>query len=623
MNRIAAIFVLVLLVQTAVLAAPEQNPESMYSRALLLISEKKFDNALTLLKEIENSKSLENRRHHVLYQMAVCYYNLEKIDTAQEYAEKSIDLEYTYDQPYLLLFNMYNEQSKFDESAYFLHSLVEIKPESYEYNFTLGVMYAEYIKNSALSISSLERVIEISQKTAVPSQILENTYIYLANLYMVEGDFDKAIEAGGKSVRLNPKNNMRLYTMANFFISKNMLGEAIKTVNLFLQNLTEDQKQNEFLYRVYAFMGRMYFLQDNPDALNYLRRGARDTGEDGKISRILFEYMTRDTEEVRQKIRNEVDGDLKFVSVHYAMAQILEKENKPAEAYDYYISTSLLLYDSGMDETARRMLSKGLKIKPEVPKVHEMIAGIYERRKSYSTAIYHYKKSDPQGTDAQNKLHVAYLYYMKDDYRNARLMLNEVRKLETETPRVHFTDGILSSAEEKYTNAIDSYKKAIALDDTNASYYFYLALSQEKAKLGDDALKSLEKAVELDSENSEYLNYLGYTYADRGMKLDYSYELIQRAIDQSPFNGAYLDSMGWVHYRRGEYRDAERFLVRAYRNLEADNNYDPVVYDHLGDTYLKLKKNTRAIHFWELALKHGADNAKIKQKISLAKKGDQ
>jgi tetratricopeptide (TPR) repeat protein len=248
MKKLILLFLLAF--STAIVAAPIDNPESMYSRALLLISEKEYQNALTMLKEIENDTQLENRKQHILYQMAVCYYNLNKIEDATTYAERSIDIDYTYDKPYLLLFDLYNNDERYDDSVFTLHSLAELRPDSFEYHYTLGIMYAEYIKNSALSIKSFERVLELSENTSISPQILENSYIYLANLYMLENRYKDAIRAGYKSVQYNPKNNMRMYTMANYFISKNMLGEAVTTVDYFLENLTDEQKENKFLTRV-------------------------------------------------------------------------------------------------------------------------------------------------------------------------------------------------------------------------------------------------------------------------------------------------------------------------------------------------------------------------------------
>ncbi|MFW5807549.1 MAG: tetratricopeptide repeat protein, partial [Spirochaetota bacterium] len=425
------------------------------------------------------------------------------------------------------------------------------------------------------------------------------------------------IKAGSESVKFNPKNNMRLYTMANYFISNNMLPEAIITVNHFLQNLTDEQRDNEFLYKVYAFMGRMYFLQEKRDAMTYLRLGAQDTSTDGEIARALFDYLTRNNESSREGIREIMKKDNSYISTHFAMAQIFEKEGKVSEAYDYYIATALMLYNSGMNDTAKRALLKGLRIKPEVPKLHEMLASIYEREEKYSTAIYHYKKADPSGSDIQNLLHITYLYYTIEDYENARKTLQKARQREDGSGRIFFTSGVIESGQKRYFEAIQYYNKAIETDDSNPSYYFYRAIVQDKAGHVEDATASLEKAVELDGENSEYLNYLGYTYAERGIKLDKALKLISDAVKQKPFNGAYLDSMGWVYYKQGQYKKAERFLTRAYRNLEAENTHDPVVYDHLGDTYRKMKQSRRAVHYWELALKHGADDKQsIRSKIS-------
>jgi predicted negative regulator of RcsB-dependent stress response len=55
------------------------------------------------------------------------------------------------------------------------------------------------------------------------------------------------------------------------------------------------------------------------------------------------------------------------------------------------------------------------------------------------------------------------------------------------------------------------------------------------------------------------------------------------------------------------------------QNLTAAKTEDPVVYDHLGDTSLKLGKKQKAIEYWKKALSFKAD-PKIEEKVKNAVK---
>jgi len=89
--------------------------------------------------------------------------------------------------------------------------------------------------------------------------------------------------------------------------------------------------------------------------------------------------------------------------------------------------------------------------------------------------------------------------------------------------------------------------------------------------------------LEKDPGDAAAANYLGYSWADRGIRLNEALELITRAIAADPENAAYLDSLGWVHYRLGDVAQAEHWLRRAI----AVGGDDGTVLSHLGEVLLR------------------------------------
>lgn len=615
LSTIPLFFALILTLSSTVFAS-----EAEYSKALYLISSKQYNEAITILNKLENDPEYSGDKSHLHFQLAVCYDQLGESEKAVGYAEQSIDENNEFDKPYLLLFDIHNKNNQFDEATYSLHSLVEVKPDSYEYFFTLGMMYGQYVKNSNLSVYSFEKVLEASEGQTIPPQYLENTYVNLSALYFERGDFKLAIETLNKAVVYNPELNGRFYNISNYFISKNMLKEAVYSVRCFVDNLTEEQKKNQAMLKVFAFLGRMYYLQDRPEALEYLRRGIDDPSKDGEICQALFDQMLGKNEKAQKELLALIDEKNIAITPYYALAKIYDDTGKKAEAYDYYISTALMLYSSGLDEACEQVLRKATVIKPKIQKVHEMLGRLHENQRQYSMAIYHYKLSDPDNEDLDTLLHIAYLYYFMEQDQEARGIISRAYKLDKQNPGTFFTDGVVLSSMDEHQAAVKRFEKAIQLEKGNSDYYFYLAMSQEKLKNYNGAVDSLKKAIELDDENTEYLNYLGYLYADNNDNLEESFKLLSKALSINPFNGAYLDSLGWLYYRKREYKQAEKLFIRAYRNLEAVDTYDPVVYDHLGDTYAKLGKAKRALHFWERALEYDKNNKTIQDKIKGAVK---
>jgi tetratricopeptide (TPR) repeat protein len=102
------------------------------------------------------------------------------------------------------------------------------------------------------------------------------------------------------------------------------------------------------------------------------------------------------------------------------------------------------------------------------------------------------------------------------------------------------------------------------------------------------------------------------------MNIDEAMKLVLKALELEPNNGAYLDSLGWIYYRKGDYVTALKNLLLSEEKLDETGNPDSVVYDHLGDTYLKLDNKNRALFYWEKALKL-ENNSVIEEKIKANK----
>ena len=78
-----------------------------------------------------------------------------------------------------------------------------------------------------------------------------------------------------------------------------------------------------------------------------------------------------------------------------------------------------------------------------------------------------------------------------------------------------------------------------------------------------------------------------------------------------------MDSLGWVEFREGKFDQALNDLLRAAKAVERD---DPVVFEHIGDTYLKLNRGPEALDAWQKALALDPKNKTLTDKIEGTKK---
>ena len=126
--------------------------------------------------------------------------------------------------------------------------------------------------------------------------------------------------------------------------------------------------------------------------------------------------------------------------------------------------------------------------------------------------------------------------------------------------------------------------------------------------------KYFKRVLELKPNDAPALNYLGYTYADKGIKLDEAEKMIEKALEIEPESGYYWDSLGWVHYRMGDLEKAKEELLKALGFLSTEG----IIYDHIGDVYRDLGEIEKAREMWQKALENNTEKpeetkAKLKQ----------
>lgn len=150
-------------------------------------------------------------------------------------------------------------------------------------------------------------------------------------------------------------------------------------------------------------------------------------------------------------------------------------------------------------------------------------------------------------------------------------------------------------------------------DILTARFYVDYGAAAEQAGLYEKAADLFRKAIAMDPTNAaEPYNYLGYMWAEQNSHLDEAEDAVKRALQLDPGNGAYLDSMAWVQYRQGKFDQALENLKRAVQNLTRE---DAVVFEHLGDVYLKLNRTPQAIEAWQKAHALDPSNKDLAAKI--------
>jgi tetratricopeptide (TPR) repeat protein len=119
---------------------------------------------------------------------------------------------------------------------------------------------------------------------------------------------------------------------------------------------------------------------------------------------------------------------------------------------------------------------------------------------------------------------------------------------------------------------------ALVPPPSNSDILYSYALAAEKAGEFEVMEKTLRVILKKDPNDVNSLNALGYSLADRNIKLPEAYDLILKAHKLSPNDAFILDSLGWVNFRLGNTALALTQLQDALRmKPEAD------IAAHLGE----------------------------------------
>jgi tetratricopeptide (TPR) repeat protein len=100
----------------------------------------------------------------------------------------------------------------------------------------------------------------------------------------------------------------------------------------------------------------------------------------------------------------------------------------------------------------------------------------------------------------------------------------------------------------------------------------------EKLNKLADMERLLRRVIALKPDHQHAYNALGYSLAERNVRLPEARSLIKKALELSPGEPSITDSMGWVEYRMGNREEAIRLLRDAYRGQP-----DAEIAAHLGE----------------------------------------
>jgi tetratricopeptide (TPR) repeat protein len=286
----------------------------------------------------------------------------------------------------------------------------------------------------------------------------------------------------------------------------------------------------------------------------------------------------------------------------YALGVLAIQMNQPEVAEQYLSRFVDVLAASNSDDK-------------DPSKVLVMLSQLAEERGDPKAALAWLDKigTDDPKMNLAVQVRRAQLSAKQGDLPAARRILNGLNTTDpAEQAQLVGVEAQLLSDAGKQEEAYSLMEKAAAKNPKNPDLLYDFALMAEKAGHVEVMEKTLRRVMAQAPENQQAYNALGYSLAERNVRLPEALQLIRKAQGMAPDDPFIMDSMGWVQYRLGNLDEAEAQLRRAYA-LRPDAD----IAVHLGEVLWQKGNKDDAIALWREA--HAKDPRNDALRTTLAR----
>jgi tetratricopeptide (TPR) repeat protein len=162
----------------------------------------------------------------------------------------------------------------------------------------------------------------------------------------------------------------------------------------------------------------------------------------------------------------------------------------------------------------------------------------------------------------------------------------------------------------KFREAYELLGQATARDPDNFDLLYERAMLAEKLGNLDEMEQLLRRVVDGQPENPNAYNALGFSLAERNIRLGEARELILKALSFAPGDPFITDSLAWVEYRSGNLPQALELLLSAFKTRP-----DAEIAAHLGEVLWTMGRQDEARRTWQQGAQLNADNETLRETL--------
>lgn len=161
-----------------------------------------------------------------------------------------------------------------------------------------------------------------------------------------------------------------------------------------------------------------------------------------------------------------------------------------------------------------------------------------------------------------------------------------------------------------FDEAYTLQEKVVAQTPDDDDLVYELAMLADKTGRHDVMERLLRQIMQRKPGYHHAYNALGYSFAERGIRLAEARELVLKALSHAPDDPFITDSLGWVEFRLGNLEQARRLLETAYKIRP-----DAEIAAHLGEVLWSMGEKDRAMVIWKESARLNADNETLRETL--------